>query len=254
MFTVLPFGLSLAPYIFTKLVRPLTKHWRAQGTRITIFLDAGMDMENSIDIARGSGKIIQSDICSSGFVPNDKKSVWEPIQIITWLGLTWSGMLGTIEMAPHRVTKLLSTLREVLRQAKISARNLASVVGQIISTGPVTGNLSQIMSRHCQMSIAASSEWDIPFTLDGYCQSELRFWLQNIQDVNARKYQESALTSKTIYSDASSHACGALLADTVMLLIVCLLKQSKRKVLLSENCWLFSLAPFLSNQSSKGVM
>ena len=64
------------------------------------------------------------------------------------------------------------------------------------------------------MSIAASSEWDIPFTLDRYCQSELRFWLQNIQDVNAHKYQESALTSKTIYSDASSHACGALLAGT----------------------------------------
>ena len=213
MFTVLPFGLSLAPYIFTKLVRPLTKHWRAQGTRITIFLDAGMDMENSIDIARGSGKIIQSEICSSGFVPNDEKSVWEPIQIVTWLGLTWNVVLDTIEMAPHRVTKLLSTLREILRQEKISARNLASVVGQIISTGPVTGNLSQIMSRHCQMSIAASSEWDIPFTLDGYCQSELRFWLQNIQDVNARKNQESALTSKTIYSDASSHACGALSAD-----------------------------------------
>ena len=103
-------------------------------------------MENSIDIARGNGKIIQSDIWSSGFVPNDKKSVWEPIQIITWLGLTWNGVLGTIAIAPRRVTKLLSTLREVLRQEKISARNQASVVGQIISTGPVTGNLSEIMS------------------------------------------------------------------------------------------------------------
>ena len=70
------------------------------------------------------------------------------------------------------------------------------------------------MSRHCQMSIATSSAWDLPFTLDGYCQSELRFWLQNLQDVNARKYQESALTNHTIYSDASSHACGALLAGT----------------------------------------
>ena len=110
-------------------------------------------------------------------------------------------------LAPHRVTKLLSTLREVLRKETISARNLASVVGQINSTGPVTGNLSQIMSRHCQMSIATSSAWDNPFTLDRYCQSELRFWLQNLQDVNA-------LTNPTIYSDASSHACGALLAGT----------------------------------------
>ena len=178
IFTVLPFGLSSAPYIFIKLVRPLIKHWRAQGICITIFLDDGMDMENSLELASGNGKIIKSDIWSFGFVPIDEKSVWEPIQIITWLGLTWNGALGTIQLAPHRVTKLLSTLREVFRQEQISARNLASVVVQIISTGPVTGNLSQIVSRHCQMSIATSSEWDIPFTLDRYCQSELRFWLQ----------------------------------------------------------------------------
>ena len=38
--------------------------------------------------------------------------------------------------------------------------------------------------------------------------------MQNIQDVNALKYQESALTSQTIYSDVSSHACGTLLAGT----------------------------------------
>ena len=64
------------------------------------------------------------------------------------------------------------------------------------------------------MSIVASNDWDIPFTLDSYCQSELRFWLHNIQDVSARKYQESPLTSKTIYSDTSSRACGALLVGT----------------------------------------
>ena len=85
----------------------MIKHWRGQGICITIFLDDGIDMKNSIDIARGNGKIIQSDIWSSGFVPNDEKSVWEPIQIITWLGLTWNGVLGTIAIASHPVTKLL---------------------------------------------------------------------------------------------------------------------------------------------------
>ena len=28
VFTVLPFGLSTAPYVFTKLLKPLEKHWR----------------------------------------------------------------------------------------------------------------------------------------------------------------------------------------------------------------------------------
>jgi hypothetical protein len=33
-FTVLPFGLSSAPYLFTKLFKPLVRHWRSRGFRI----------------------------------------------------------------------------------------------------------------------------------------------------------------------------------------------------------------------------
>ena len=42
------------------------------------------------------------------------------------------------------------------------------------------------------------------FYIRQVCQSELSelgFLLQNIKDVNARKYQESARTGKIIYSD-----------------------------------------------------
>ena len=41
-FTVLPFGLSSAPYIFTTLLKPLETHWRAQGIPIAIFFDDGL--------------------------------------------------------------------------------------------------------------------------------------------------------------------------------------------------------------------
>ena len=41
-FTVLLFGLSSAPFIFTKLLKSLESHWRAQGIPIDIFFDHGM--------------------------------------------------------------------------------------------------------------------------------------------------------------------------------------------------------------------
>ena len=44
-FTTLTFVLSSAPYIFTKLVRSLVKHWRAQGISCIVYLDDGIDME-----------------------------------------------------------------------------------------------------------------------------------------------------------------------------------------------------------------
>ena len=41
-FTVLPFGLSSAPHLFTKLFRPLVKMWRCHGIPIVVFLDDGL--------------------------------------------------------------------------------------------------------------------------------------------------------------------------------------------------------------------
>ena len=42
MFKQLPFGLSSAPYIFTKIMRPLVKKWRGEGKSIVVYLDDGI--------------------------------------------------------------------------------------------------------------------------------------------------------------------------------------------------------------------
>lgn len=36
-FSVLPFGLSSAPYLFTKLLKPLVKKWRSVGFSIVVY-------------------------------------------------------------------------------------------------------------------------------------------------------------------------------------------------------------------------
>ena len=41
-FAVLPFGLSSAPYLFTKLFRLLIKMWRCHRIPIVVFLDDGL--------------------------------------------------------------------------------------------------------------------------------------------------------------------------------------------------------------------
>ena len=41
IFTVLPFGLSTVPYIFTKCLKPLEKYWRLQGANVVLCLDDG---------------------------------------------------------------------------------------------------------------------------------------------------------------------------------------------------------------------
>ena len=48
IFTCLPFGLSSACYIFTKVVRPLVKFWRSKGFLIVLYLDDDTRVSNKI--------------------------------------------------------------------------------------------------------------------------------------------------------------------------------------------------------------
>ena len=41
-FTVLPFSLSVGPFIFTKTQKALMKHWRRQAIRLFTYLDDGV--------------------------------------------------------------------------------------------------------------------------------------------------------------------------------------------------------------------
>ena len=41
-FVVLPIGLSSAPYVFTKIMRPLIRLWRSKGIKAIVYLHCGI--------------------------------------------------------------------------------------------------------------------------------------------------------------------------------------------------------------------
>ena len=42
MFTVLPLGLSIACYVFIKLIRPLVRFWQSKGLKAILYSDDGI--------------------------------------------------------------------------------------------------------------------------------------------------------------------------------------------------------------------
>ena len=88
VFTVLVFGLSPAPRIFTKIMRPLSTYWRAQGIRIAVYLDDGAGTAVDKSTAEEHAIIVRDTLGQAGFIINITKSIWEPTTHISWLGLT----------------------------------------------------------------------------------------------------------------------------------------------------------------------
>ena len=212
VFTVLPFGLSVAPYVFTKLLKPLEKRWRHLGICIAIFLDDGWSVEKDLLLCRTNSRRVRQDLLHAGFIPNDEKSIWDPTQIIEWLGLQWNALKGTLSIVRRRLDKIINTIESIIVfNFVISARELAAFVGQIISTGAVIGNIARIMTRHCSMSVASAASWDGRFPLDEFCKHEIWFWKRNIFQVNERDCFLYHKPSRFIYSDASKTGCGSLI-------------------------------------------
>ena len=52
VFTILPFSLATACYVFTKLLQPLVKFWRSQGLRAVLYLDDGIVASKGLEAAR----------------------------------------------------------------------------------------------------------------------------------------------------------------------------------------------------------
>lgn len=76
MFTVLPFGLYTACYLFTKLTRPLIRYWRGRGLKAIIYIDDGIVAVKGEGNAKKESLMVRKDLENAGFVVNIEKSQW----------------------------------------------------------------------------------------------------------------------------------------------------------------------------------
>ena len=217
-FTVLPFGLSSAPYVFTKVFRPLVRHWRSQSIPIVLFLDDGIGVGRSFDESQRFSNIVKQDLIHAGIVPNLEKSLWSPVQSLEWLGLIWDLRQGVIRIPQRKLSELQICINDILKvfPFAVRARKLASVVGKIISLRPAVGNVSLLMTRFLQAALNCKSGWDDCLNFNHFqflheCYQELSFWLNNSNSFNQSQF--IVYTSPTILSfvDASQFACGGFL-------------------------------------------
>ena len=144
VFTVLPFGLASAPFIFTKVVGPLVKYWRLNFVIITYFLDDGTSIEYYYEKAKHKSEFVQQTLTKSGFIHKIEKSTWESCKILTWLGIDINLSSGTLKITKSRIDNILNTISIILRKIFVSARTLAKLAGQLVSTKYVIGNIVQL--------------------------------------------------------------------------------------------------------------
>ena len=213
-FAVLPFGLSSAPYLFTKLLKPMVKKWRMEVKTIVVYLDDGLASAPDYNKAKIVSLQVHSDLLKFGFLPNETKCCWDPVQTITWLGTVINTFDQTISATENRVQSLSNDLFDILKGPHLSlyVKKLASICGKIISLGNCVGNVTRLMTRNIHTVINSTQNWYCQVYLSPDSLAELRFWSRNVIKLNGIPlWPIKHSPTRIVYSDASAAAGRSIL-------------------------------------------
>ncbi|CAI7889137.1 unnamed protein product, partial [Closterium sp. NIES-53] len=80
VFRSLPFGLATAPFVFTQLIKQLSRRWQALGVRVIPYVDDIPFLCRTAAGSRTTGQMVVQDLRKAGLVINSKKSHLQPTQ------------------------------------------------------------------------------------------------------------------------------------------------------------------------------
>ena len=132
-FRVLPFGLSVSPYVFTRVLKSVLSHVRRQGIRLHAYLDDWLQPSVSEALSWLHSKRLLRIILDLGFIPNWGKSELVPVREFTFLGARFKLKQALIGPSQDNIVSLQQALTKLLGAKEASARQLYSILGQMES-------------------------------------------------------------------------------------------------------------------------
>ena len=212
-FTVLPFGLATACYIFTKVLRALVRLWRSKGIKVVLYIDDGIIVAPSFEKASLHSQFIRMSLEEAGFLVNEEKSQWEPRQCVCWLGFVIDLERSAIAIPVDKIELLKDMLSSALENCTLSAKTVASIVGRIISMGLGIGPIARLRTRSLYALLDSRCSWYEELVVSEEAKSELQFWLTNLDHFNGQGIWRSASAVRVVYSDASSSGFGGYIVE-----------------------------------------
>ena len=169
-------------------------------------MDDEIGIEYNYEEAQRKSEFVQETLTKSGFIPNIQKSTWEASKIFTWLGIDINISSGTLKITKSCNDNILNIISLILRKIFVSARTLAKLAGQLISTKYVIGDIVQLKTRFLYKSIEQSSSWDKTFNIGNYNDTvdEILFWKFNLVKYNNKVINCYNIPFFHVHSDASN--------------------------------------------------
>ena len=214
-FTCLPNGLSCCPRKFTKIMKPPMTALHRLGHISSNYIDDLILLGKTYTNCVHNVIDTVSQLDPLGFVIHPDKSVFIPSQVLIVLGFLINTVTMTICLTVEKATSVQQDCQALLEREKYSIREVAQVIGKIVSTFPgvMHGPLFyRALEKDKTIALRVNKgRFDRSMTLSQPAKDELNWWVNNIlSSFNRISHPPPTLI---ITSDASHMGWGAVCSD-----------------------------------------
>lgn len=210
-FNCLPFGLCTAPYVFTKLLKPVVHHLRSVGLTSVAYLDDFLLIAKSESECLDNVRSTQATLESLGFILNCDKCQLTPSRQCKFLGFVLNSEDFCISLPQKKREAILSMAQRFRSRNACKIRDLAQFIGTLVAAAPAVAYgllYTKGLERAKFIALTESGgNFDSKMTLESSLKPDLDWWIRNIMIttnlIKQNKYEME------IFTDASLTGWGA---------------------------------------------
>ncbi|KAJ8913813.1 hypothetical protein NQ315_002719 [Exocentrus adspersus] len=206
-FTCIPFGLSTAPFTFTKMIKPITESLRVQGISCISYLDdfliLGKTETECLQNTRTTLNLLQS----LGILINTEKSCLQPSRRQKFLGFIFDSHNMTLELPRDKELKIKKSLNIFLTKKSSKIRTFAKFIGVLLSACPAVKYGWFIEREKFKALTLSNMNYDAPMKLSSTILPDLLWWNNII--MNCKNDIKHDSFQMEIYTDSSLSGWGA---------------------------------------------
>ncbi|XP_048240303.1 uncharacterized protein LOC124116370 [Haliotis rufescens] len=210
---VLPFGISSAPWLFTRLTKPIVKFLHTRGIVFETYIDDCIQANKDSNTLLHHLDFSQRLLHQLGWIINPKKSETIPTQRLQFIGALFDTSLGKMFVPQDRWEKIQRLVPLALKQP-ISLRQWQQLLGLLTS--------AQALTKRGQLHLRPIQCFLKPFLQDDDCQvlislpnhlhPHLKWWLTPSNVCEGVSLQPFSPTLH-LFVDASTVGWGAHCQD-----------------------------------------
>lgn len=209
-FNVLAFGINTAPFVFTKLLKPVMSLLRSLGYMSSIYLDdiciISRNFQDCLDNILHTKDILES----LGFIINVEKSCMTPNTVCKYLGFLIDTKHFHVALTNEKRRLIKKELKLFQLQSRCKIRHFARLLGLLTSSCPAIEYgwmYTKQMERCKYLALCNTDNYDSYMTLPQYLQEDFTWWLRSI-DIAVNPIRQDCYCLE-FFSDASKKGWGA---------------------------------------------